>query len=221
MVLFVCAAFLMLFRGPRFTEAPPNEFCHVQIISNVHGAELPTELEIGRNDGFYFTVVMEKKPNCPTEIEDLPMQDYADWKTFGYLTPRKEWPSEDGIRFDVQHYPQDHDYFQSKIASMNGKTSRLTVISGGSRLKRREAGWAGHPERPEGIPQDTRCAYGFISLPRDAITGDEYVMEVYLIPHAHRVSAQRSVMGPKVLLWRGLIKCASDDGAPLVALNSN
>ncbi|MEZ6039051.1 MAG: hypothetical protein R3C20_01000 [Planctomycetaceae bacterium] len=175
-------------------SAPPNDFCDVQLLLNHDGSELPFQSELGKNAGFYFTTVFNKKPDYPMELGESLVEPYEMWQTVGLLTPRTRWPSRlingEGIRFTVQHYPEDfHKFTNKKKASSPGSPKQRMVVLGGQVLSRREAGYIGHPDRPKHVPQDTRCAFGFVSLPAEAEIGDEFVLEVFLLPTAHQISA--------------------------------
>lgn len=198
---------MFLSRPPRFEAAPPNDFCEVEMIRNDDGTPLPIQMEFTWEQGVYATLIMKEKPNRPTEIEGKFVEEYGMWMTVGNLTPLDAWPADEQKMFLVRPYRDDFLYFKAKVVSPESGRRQKRGFIGSSADFRKDAGFDGEPDRPSSIPREVRCAYTFFCQPWEAVPGQQFVVEVFLLPHAHDISSLRMVIGPKVLLWRGLITC--------------
>jgi hypothetical protein len=204
----VVSLWLVFDRKPSFSEAPPNDYCTVEMINNDDGTPLPIRFELTRDQGIYATLIMTEKANRPSEIDGKFVEEYGMWMAVGNRTAMGEWPAEEPSTFRVAHYKDDFEHFKAKVVSPESRNRHRRLFTLGSVNDfRKDAGFHGEPERPISIPRNVRCAYTFFCQPWDAVPGDEFVVEVFLIPHAHEVSELRSIIGPKVLLWRGMMVC--------------
>ena len=214
-IAVVVFAYYLLHEGPSdIPDVAENAFCRIiSFHANIDGEPLGTRLFVPAGTGMYATLVVEKRDGAPTEIDGLVVEDHRLWRMIGKLTPRMDWPAREPTRFCCLHYSNDFRKYQAEVAPESRRRHVRAKFAGGGRSLGTSNGlFKGEPEKPATVPPDARSAWTFLALPENATNGEEYVCEIFLLPHSHDASALRTVLGPEVVIWRGTITCGGSDG---------
>ena len=195
-------------RQPEFTRAGANAFCHELLVRESDGQALISEdISLAVGKGIYAVVEFSPKPDRPGEIETYPLEDPKFWRLAVKVYRRTDWPAEEGVKYlGCLHFEDDHRRALSAASPETKKRQGdLIGFGDGADLWTEAAGYHGEPVDLQKIVAPRERRWTLLATPSDSKAGDQFVYEIALFPHAHAASSLRFVIGPHVVLRRGLI----------------